>query len=77
MKEVLRSTDPVKVSWVKALLRDAGIEALELDVHTSILEGSASAIPRRLAVADADFETARRTLEESGEEFSRGDGFFG
>lgn len=77
MKEVLRSTDPVKISWIKALLKDAGIEALELDVHTSILEGSASAIPRRLAVSDVDFEAARRTLEESGEELSRGDGFFG
>lgn len=77
MKEVLRSTDPVKISWIKALLKDAGIEALELDAHTSILEGSAVAIPRRLAVADEDFEAARRTLEAAGEEPGRGDGFFG
>ncbi|MEX0758397.1 MAG: DUF2007 domain-containing protein [Tistlia sp.] len=77
MKEVLRSTDPVKISWIKALLKDAGIEVLDLDLHTSVLEGSAVAIPRRLAVIDEDFEAARRVLEASGEEISRGDGFFG
>ncbi|SME89591.1 Putative signal transducing protein [Tistlia consotensis] len=77
MKEVLRTTDPVKISWFKALLKDAGIEALELDLHTSVLEGSAFAIPRRLAVADSDFERARRALESAGEELSGGGGFFG
>lgn len=77
MKEVLRSTDLVKISWFKALLKDAGIEALELDLHTSVLEGSAVAIPRRLAVADDDFEAAREVLESAGEELSRGGGFFG
>ncbi len=77
MKEVLRSNDPVKLSWIKALLKDAGIEALELDLHTSVLEGSAVAIPRRLAVVDEEFEAARRVLEEAGEEISRSDGFFG
>lgn len=77
MKEVLRSTDPVKVSWFLALLKDAGIAAIELDLHTSVLEGSAAAIPRRLVVADGDFDRARRVLEGAGEEISRGDGFLG
>lgn len=77
MKEVLRTTDPVKMSWIRALLKDAGIQAIELDLHTSVLEGSAVAIPRRLVVADEDFDAARRTLESAGEEISRGGGFFG
>ena len=67
MKELLRTNDVVKLSWIKALLSDSGIEALVLDEHTSILEGSAGAIPRRLMVIDDDYETARGLLAEAGE----------
>jgi hypothetical protein len=67
MKELLRTNDLVKLSWLKALLADAGIEAVVLDTHTSVLEGSALAIPRRLAVIDEDHAAARRILSESGE----------
>jgi len=67
MRELLRTNDVVKLSWLRALLADAGIEALVLDQHTSILEGSAGAIPRRFVVADDDFERARRVLVEAGE----------
>ena len=51
MKVLLRTNDVVKLSWLQALLADSGIETMVLDMHTSILEGSAGAIPRRLAVA--------------------------
>jgi tRNA1(Val) A37 N6-methylase TrmN6 len=67
MKELLRTTDPVRISWLTALLADQEIEAIILDSHTSVLEGSASAIPRRLLVADQDFDTASRLLAEFGE----------
>ncbi len=67
MKELLRTNDVVKLSWLKALLADAGIEALVLDEHTSILEGSAGAIPRRLMVIDDDFEQAHTLLVQAGE----------
>ena len=67
MKEVLRSSDPVRLSFITALLADAGIEAYVLDTHMSILEGSASAIPRRLMVADECYEATCRILEQSGE----------
>jgi hypothetical protein len=39
-----------------------------LDSHTSVLEGSALAIPRRLAVADEDYRRACLILHEAGEE---------
>ena len=39
-----------------------------LDSHTSVLEGSALAIPRRLAVLEEDYDRARRILAEAGEE---------
>jgi len=67
MKELLRTNDLVKLSWLRALLADAGIEALVLDTHTSVLEGSAGAIPRRVVVDNADYERARRLLVDAGE----------
>ena len=67
MKELLRTNDLVKLSWLRALLADAGIEALVLDQHTSVLEGSAGAIPRRLMVIDEDYQRAQRVLAEAGE----------
>jgi hypothetical protein len=70
MRELLRTNDPVKLSWLQALLADAGIEAVVLDTHTSIVEGSIGAIPRRLCVLAEDLERARRVLDEAGEEYS-------
>jgi hypothetical protein len=70
MRELVRTNDVVKLSWLQALLADAGIEAVVLDVHTSIVEGSIGAIPRRLVVTDEDFPRARRVLEAAGEEMS-------
>ena len=67
MTELLRSNDPVLISWLSALLRNAGIDPLVLDGHMSVLEGSAGAIPRRLMVIDDDAAAARRLLREAGE----------
>ena len=68
MKNILYTNDIVKLSWVQALLSDAGVESVVLDVHTSVIEGSIGAIPRRLAVSDEDFARARRVLKDAGEE---------
>ena len=68
MKELLRSTDIVHLSFLTALLRDGGIEAAILDNHMSVLEGSGNAIPRRLAVTVDDYDEALRILEDSGEQ---------
>lgn len=67
MFELVRTTDPVRLSWLQALLSDAGIESLILDTHMSVMEGSINAIPRRLVVDKADAGQARRVLEEAGE----------
>ena len=67
MQVVVRSNDPVRLSFLVALLADAGIEAILLDQHTSVMDGSIGAIPRRLAVAEADASRARRVLVEAGE----------
>ena len=51
MKELLRTNDPVELSFVQALLKDSGIETIVFDQHTSIMEGSIGAIPRRIMVS--------------------------
>jgi hypothetical protein len=68
MKELLRTNDPVRLSCVQALLRDSGIESLILDHHTSLVEGSIGAIPRRLVVTERDYRRAWSVLAAAGEE---------
>jgi len=63
MKELLRTNDVVRLSWVQALLRDAGIDSLVLDHHTSLVEGSIGAIPRRLMVEEANHRRAVALLQ--------------
>ena len=70
MIELLRTDDPVLISFVQATLADAGIEAVVLDTHASILEGSASAIPRRIMIMDEDLETAKQILKTRGAELN-------
>jgi Putative prokaryotic signal transducing protein len=67
MKELLRTNDPVRLSFVEALLSAAGIESVVLDQHTSIIEGSIGAIQRRVMVDDRDHGRAKRLLGEAGE----------
>ncbi len=67
MRAVVMSNNPVRLSFLIALLADAGIEAILLDGHTSVLEGSAGAIPRRLMVQTDDFARACRVLRDAGE----------
>lgn len=72
MRELLRSNDPVLLSWVQAVLAGADIGVVMLDAHTSILEGSISAIPRRIMVGDEHFLAARRVLTDAGHVFGDG-----
>ena len=65
MRELVRTNDPVTLSWLQALLAESGIEVVVLDTHTSIVEGSIGAIPRRLMVAEQDYERARRLIAEA------------
>ncbi len=67
MQELVRTNDAVRLSWLQALLASAGIEAVVLDTHASVIEGSIGAIQRRLMVADDDHGRARIVLKEAGE----------
>ena len=67
MRTVMTSNDLVRLSFLTALLQDAGIGCVLLDAHVSAMEGSIGAIPRRLAVLAEDELQARRVLSEAGE----------
>lgn len=66
MRELLRTNDIVLLSYIEWLLEGAGIATLVADVHTSIVDGSIGAIPRRILVDAEDEEEARLVLREAG-----------
>jgi hypothetical protein len=66
MEELLRTNDLVLISYVEALLKDAGIAALIVDQNMSVIEGSLGVLPRRVLVPDDRLGEARAILEEAG-----------
>ena len=68
MRELLRTNDLVLISWLTAVLGEVGIELIVFDTHTSILEGSANAIQRRVMVIAEDYLEAKRHFEEAAAE---------
>ena len=65
MRTLVQTNDLVRLSFMTALLRDAGIGSVLLDAYVSAVEGSIGAIPRRLAVLEEDEKQARRVLAEA------------
>lgn len=65
MFEVLRTNDPVLLSYASSVLNDAGIPCFTADNNMSIMDGSLIAIPRRLMVAAEDGEAAKRLVDEA------------
>ncbi len=66
MIEILRTINPVDLSYAQALLKDASIESHVFDTNASVIEGSIGAIPRRLMVIDEDAATAKEILSKGG-----------
>ena len=66
MKELLRTTDPLRLMRAQDILRADGLESFALDQHMSVLEGSLGILPRRLMVADRDLFMSRAILREHG-----------
>ncbi len=64
MVELTRTNDAVLLSWLVYALAADGIEAVVLDGFTSVMEGSISAIQRRVMVAEENLAHARRILHE-------------
>ena len=68
MEEILRTNDPVLLSFATALLSGEDIEAHVFDVHMSVLEGSIGALPRRLMTLREHADRARMILRLHGVE---------
>ena len=66
MKELLRSNDPVLLSYVSALLKEESIDFIVADLNMSVLEGSIGALPRRVLVASDKIAQARQVLTGAG-----------
>jgi hypothetical protein len=62
MRAVLKSIDPVLISYAADLLSQEGIETVVFDTHASVMDGSMGFLPRRLMVTDEDFSRAESLL---------------
>jgi hypothetical protein len=66
MKELLRTNDPVLLSYVSALLEQGDIAFMVADLNMSVLEGSIGILPRRVLVEGDRIAQARNLLTEAG-----------
>ena len=65
MRELVRTNDPVLISFIVALLKDAEIAHTVLDANMSVMEGSVGILQRRVIVAEDDYQHARRILRDA------------
>ncbi|MCF8470855.1 MAG: DUF2007 domain-containing protein [Parvibaculum sp.] len=67
MKELIRTNDSVLISFLMHRLSEEGIEPFQMDMHTSLMEGSLGILPKRIMVVDGDYDAAVKILGEVGE----------
>ena len=66
MIELIRTADPVLVSWLDMIFRQRGIKMVVFDEHTSTVYGGALAlVPRRIMVGEDDLPAAQRILRQA------------
>ena len=65
MKEIIRTNNPALLSYVEALLKEAGHAYFIADQNISIVEGSIGAFTRRVLVAEAEEIGVRRLLADA------------
>lgn len=63
MVELIKTTNPVRVSFLRAVLADAGIESFVADAGAASLWGTT--IPARLMVDEGDLARARRLIADA------------
>ena len=66
MKQLIRTTDIVIISHIQAILDAEGIATFELDVNMSVLDGSLGILPRRIMVADDEYDDAVQLITDAG-----------
>jgi hypothetical protein len=66
MIELVRTGDPVLLSWLDMIFRQHGIKMVVFDEHTSTVYGGALAlIARRIMVDESDLAAARQILQQA------------
>jgi hypothetical protein len=66
MDELIRTNDPVVLSYAESLMKDFGIPHMIADQGMSVLEGSIGVLQRRLLVHSDFADRAREILIEAG-----------
>ncbi len=66
MKEILRTTEALDVTFASALLKGEGIRYFVLGENMAVMEGSIGIFPRRLMVATEDAFVAAAVLRDNG-----------
>ena len=66
MEEIVRTNNLVTISFIEALLKEAGITPFIADQNMSVIEGSLGILPRRVLVPEDRAEEARRILRDAG-----------
>ncbi len=66
MEELVRTNDPVLISFLESLLDDAGIKHFVADENMSVLEGSLGMLQRRVLVDADSLAQARRLVTDAG-----------
>jgi Protein of unknown function (DUF2007). len=65
MHELIRTNDPVLISFVESLMKDAGIACFVADRDMSVLEGSLGMLPRRILVDETKARLARQIVTDA------------
>lgn len=63
---LIRTMNPVTLSYAQALLKDAEIETFLFDMNASVMDGSTILVRRRLMIIDEDEAEARSVLIAAG-----------
>lgn len=66
MIELIRSNDPVLISFATSLLEDAKVTHSVADSHMSVIDGSINAVETRIMVANDEYDTAKELLDDAG-----------
>ena len=64
MEELLRTNDITVIAYLNAIFTASGIDVFELDVNTSVLEGSIGISARRLLVRSDNLIKAQQLLRD-------------
>lgn len=66
MRELVRTNNAVLISYIEALLKEAGVGYFVADQNMSIVEGSIGILPRRILVKEDDLTQAEKIIRDAG-----------